>query len=43
MLALLARYGDRVNYPIDPTHYVKVDTAQPLESSVEEILVKLYE
>ena len=43
MLALLARYGDRVNYPIDPAHHVKIDTSQPLEDSVQEILVKLYE
>jgi predicted kinase len=43
MLALLARYGDRVNYPIGPAHYVKVDTTQPLEDSLQEILVTLYE
>ena len=43
MLALLARYGDRFNYPIDAAHYVKIDTSKPLEDSVQEILVKLYE
>ena len=43
MLALLERYGDRPNYPIDPTHYVKVDTSQPVEGSLQEIVVKLYE
>ena len=43
MLALLDRYGDRPNYPIDPDHFVKVDTAQPIEVSLQQILVKLYE
>lgn len=43
MLALLERYGDRPNYPIDPNHYVKVDTTQPVDKSLQMILMKLYE
>jgi predicted kinase len=43
MVVLLDRYGDRPNYPIDPEHYVRVDTTQPLEESLGEVLVKLYE
>lgn len=43
MLALLERYGDRPNYAIDPAHYVRVDTTQSVETSLQKILVKLYE
>jgi predicted kinase len=43
MQALLDRYGDRPNYPIDRDHYVRVDTTEPVEESLQEILVKLYE
>lgn len=41
MLALLKRYGDRPNYPIDPAQYVKVDTTQPVEDSLQAVLVKM--
>jgi predicted kinase len=43
MRALIDRYGDRPNYPIDHDHYVRVDTTEPVEKSLQEILVKLYE
>jgi predicted kinase len=43
MMALLERYGDRPNYPIESADYVQVDTTQPIEESLQEILVKLYE
>jgi predicted kinase len=43
MLALLERYGDRPHYPVDAAQYVRVDTTQPIEDSLREILVKLYE
>jgi predicted kinase len=43
MQTLLDRYGDRPDYPIDPDHYVRVDTTEPVEESLQEILVKLYE
>jgi predicted kinase len=43
MQLLLARYGDRPNYPIDPAHYVQVDTTQSVEESLQKIEVKLNE
>jgi len=43
MLALLERYGDRPNYPIDPTHYIKIYTTCPLDESLQKVTVKLHE